>query len=173
MAAIDQYERNIHKNSKKKADTSFSHTSSHKTGIVFAPEIWNGLLNPNSEDTNPSSIAFFGGIGKDGNRVGKADAANDLDVVYTMASYLSGFGYTEDDIRIGLWHYYSRERNVEIISELAALFQHHQRLNLTGSAFPVPLHYNYSYRSTWGAPRGWGGRRIHAGNSTRGGRCHI
>lgn len=59
MAAIDQYERNIHKNSKKKADTSFSHTSSRKTGIVFAPEIWSGLLNPNSEDTNPSSIAFL------------------------------------------------------------------------------------------------------------------
>ncbi len=27
----------------------------------------------------------------------------------------------------------------------------------------MPLNHNYSYRSTWGDRRGWGGRRIHEG----------
>lgn len=163
LAAIDQYERNIHKKPKKNSDASASASLVRKTGIIFSPEKWSGFLNPNPEDTNPASISFFGGLGKDGDGDGKAEPDNDLDVVYTMASYMSKFGYTEDDIRIALWNYYARDKNVEIVSELASLFRHHNRLYLSGSAFPVPLHYTYSYRSTWGDPRGWGGRRIHEG----------
>jgi murein DD-endopeptidase MepM/ murein hydrolase activator NlpD len=163
LAAIDQYERSIHKSKKKTKDLSVPQNLTQKTGIVFSPEAWSGFLNPNPEDTNPKTISFFGGLGKDGDGDGKAERNNDLDIVYTMASYLSGFGYTEDDIRIALWHYYAREKNVDIISQLATIYQHHNHLHLTGNAFPVPLHYNYSYRSTWGDPRGWGGRRIHEG----------
>jgi murein DD-endopeptidase MepM/ murein hydrolase activator NlpD len=163
LAAIDQYERSIHKNPKKKEAERSAASSARKIGIAFTPEVWCGFLNPNSDDTNPASIAFFGGLGKDGDGDGKASPDNDLDAVYTMASYLSGFGYTEDDIRIALWNYYARDRNVEIVSELASLYRYHNRLHLVGSAFPVPLHYSYSYRSTWGDPRGWGGRRIHEG----------
>lgn len=161
LAAVDQYERSIHKSAKKKDDHTKAQT--RKTGIVFTPEAWGGFLNPNPDDTNPTSIAFFGGIGKDGDGDGKAEADNDLDIVYTMASHLSEYGYTEDDIRIALWNYYARDKNVEIISELASLYRHHNTLYLVGSAFPVPLTYSYSYRSTWGDPRGWGGRRIHEG----------
>ncbi|WP_027416335.1 M23 family metallopeptidase [Aneurinibacillus terranovensis] len=147
LAAVERYESNINK----------------QVGISFSPAVWAGMLNPNSEDTNPQSIEFFGGIGKDGDGDGKADSNNQLDAIYTMACFLAGYGYTEDDIHIALWNYYGREKNVDIISEFASVYHHFNTLNLTGSAFPIPLHYNYSYRSTWGDPRGWGGRRIHEG----------
>ncbi|AMA71972.1 MULTISPECIES: M23 family metallopeptidase [Aneurinibacillus] len=163
LAAVDQYERSIHKHVKKKEKNVSPEAKQRKLGIVFSPEIWSGFLNPNPEDTSPSTISFFGGLGKDGDGDGKADRNNDLDVAYTMASYLTEFGFTEDDIRIALWQYYTRDKNVEIISNLATIYQYYNTLHLTGSAFPVPLHYNYSYRSTWGDPRGWGGRRIHEG----------
>lgn len=160
LAAIDQFERNIHKSTQKKEG---SKATNRLIGIEFSPEVWSGLLNPNPSDVNPTSISFFGGIGKDGNGDGRAEANNDLDVVYTMASYLAEYGFTEDDIRIALWNYYARDKNVEIISEFSALYRHHNTLHLVGSAFPVPLTYNYDYRGTWGYPRGWGGQRIHEG----------
>lgn len=161
LAAVDQYERSMQKSSKQNEGPASS--KARLTGITVPPDVWRGILNPLTEDVNPRSIAFFGGIGKDGDGDGKADPQNDLDVVYTFACYLGQFGFTDTDLRIGLWQYYTRDRNVETISGLAKLYRHHNTLHLAGSAFPVPLGSNYSYKGTWGAPRGWGGRRIHEG----------
>jgi peptidoglycan LD-endopeptidase LytH len=161
LAAVDQYERNINKNGKEKGTSR--QNKERITGFAFPPAFWSGMLNPNPDDTNPRTLSFFGGIGKDGDGDGKTDRFNDIDTAYTMASYLAQFGFTEDDIRIALWQYYARDKSIEIISEFASIYEHYNRLDVSGSAFPVPLHYNYSYRSTWGDARGWGGRRIHEG----------
>ena len=36
-------------------------------------------------------------------------------------------------------------------------------MDLESHVFPVPVRSNHSYKNTWGAARGWGGRRIHEG----------
>ena len=73
------------------------------------------------------------------------------------------FGVSEDYIKIALWNYYHRAKAVDIILGNAKIFRHYGRIDLKGSSFPVPLRANYSYRSTWGDRRGFGGLRIHEG----------
>ncbi|MBO8171808.1 MAG: M23 family metallopeptidase [Bacillaceae bacterium] len=157
LAAIDQFERNIQKVRKDIPG---------KKGIIaitVPTRKWSGFLNPMQYDTHPSSILFFNGLGRDGSGDGKADPENDLDVLYSMARYISEYGFTEDDVRIALWEYYKRDKTVEIISEFAKLYRTFQTLKLEGHVFPIPLNRQYNYRSTWGYARGWGGRRIHEG----------
>ncbi len=157
FAAIDQYERSVRRARKDipKAEGL--------TGIYFKPEQWSGYLNPNPNDTDPFSIALFGGIGKDGNGDGLADQLNDEDVLYTFATHLLAYGTDKDNIKIALWDYYQRDRSVDLIMGKVKIYKTYQTLNLDKNAFPLPLRYNYSYRNTWGDARGWGGRRIHEG----------
>lgn len=157
IAAVDQYERNI-RSSRRDLPKATG-----LTGIYFPKETWAGIINPDKDDTNPKSIALFGGLGVDGNGDGKADSLNDEDVLFTFANYILKFGVDEDNFRIGLWDYYKRDKTVSIIMGKAAIYRHFGRLNLDNHAFPVPLKSNYSYRSTWGDARGWGGKRIHEG----------
>ncbi|WP_425457427.1 M23 family metallopeptidase [Bacillus marasmi] len=157
LAAIDQYERNVRlaRRDIPKAEGV--------TGIYFKPEIWAGLTNPNMNDDNPTSIIFFDGIGYDGNGDGKANILDDEDVLFAFANYLLSYGIDQENLKIGLWEYYHRDKSVSIIMGKAQLYQHFNRLALEDHAFPLPLRSNYSYRSTWGDARGWGGRRIHEG----------
>ncbi|TYR78684.1 peptidoglycan DD-metalloendopeptidase family protein [Priestia megaterium] len=157
FAGIDQYERNIRRSHKDIPREKGA------ISIYFPPEKWAGSLNPDLHDTNPSTIALLGGIGQDGNGDGKADQFNDEDLLFTVANYLQTFGVTKDYIKLGLWNYYHRAKAVEIILGNAKIFQTYGTINLKGTSFPVPLRSNYSYRSTWGDARGWGGRRIHEG----------
>lgn len=157
LAAVDQYERNIRSSRRDLPKAKGI------TGIYFKPEEWVGLLNPNLEDTNPTSIHFFGGIGFDGNGDGKADLDDDEDVLHAFAQYLLTYGIDHDNIKIGLWDYYKRDKSVGIIIDKAKIYKHFGRINLDDHAFPLPLRSNYSYRNTWGDARGWGGRRIHEG----------
>jgi peptidoglycan LD-endopeptidase LytH len=157
LAAIDQYERSVRLARKDipKAEGL--------TGIYYKPEEWAGLLNPNIDDTNPTSIQFFNGIGLDGNGDGKAERTNDEDVLHAFAQYLLSYGTDHDNIKIGLWNYYKRDKTVGIIIGKAKIYEKFGRLNLDEHAFPVPLRSNHSYKNTWGDARGWGGRRIHEG----------
>lgn len=157
LAAVDQFEQNI---SLVRKDIPKRHGS---ISLQFATAYWAGILNPNQEDTSPESILFFGGHGLDGNGDGLADAQDDEDVLFTMSNYLSHYGYKEDDFKIALWEYYGREQTVNQIVTIAKIFKHFQSIDLTKKVFPLPLHHNYSYRSTWGDRRGWGGRRMHEG----------
>jgi len=43
------------------------------------------------------------------------------------------------------------------------LYEHFDRIQLQGNAFPLPVHATYSYRSTWGMGRHYGGFRVHEG----------
>ncbi len=157
LAAVDQYERSVRRARKDRPEAE------GLIAVFFSPAQWSGPLNPNQEDTNPASIGLFGGMGKDGNGDGKAEQTNDEDVLYTLAHYLEGYGHDDDNFTIALWEYYNREQAVNIVMANALLFKTYNRIDLVEHAFPVPLNVNYSYRSTWGDRRGWGGLRIHEG----------
>ncbi|WP_302053270.1 M23 family metallopeptidase [Bacillus sp. FJAT-29790] len=157
LAGIDQYERNV-----RKARRDIPKAEGI-TGIYFKPEEWAGILNPNPNDDNPMSIQLFGGLGIDGDGDGKATLSSDEDVLYTFAQFLLSYGTDHDNLKIGLWDYYKRDKTVGIIIGNANIYKKFGRLNLDDHAFPLPLRSNYSYKNTWGAARGWGGRRMHEG----------
>lgn len=154
LAAVDQFERQVNE------DLPEGRVTAIQPENVF----WNGLDNPNqTAQQSPLITEMFNGWGNDGNGDGIADKNNDEDVLYSIASYLSSFGHTPDDIKIALWQYYHRDLSVQTIMNNARVFKHFGTIHLTDRNFPVPLHANYSYRSTWGDARGFGGRRIHEG----------
>lgn len=157
LAAIDQYERTMKKRKQKEEPTS------RITAVTIPAKLWSGFENPVEDDTVLSSIAFFGGLGQDGDGDGWASQENDLDVLTTMIRFLGAYGFSREDFRIGLWMYYRRDQAVRTIDEFAAIYDKFQTLELDKHAFPIPKRYNYSYNNTWGDARGWGGRRIHEG----------
>lgn len=161
LAAIDQYERAM--KFRKKKQSIPQENNARLTSIDIPADRWSGVLNPDLEDTNPVSIRFFNGMGMDGDGDGKADRNNDMDALTSFIHYLSMYGYSPDDWRIGLWSYYQRDRSVKTISQFAYVYSKYQHLQLEDRHFPIPPRYEYSYRSTWGDARGWGGRRIHEG----------
>lgn len=157
LAAVDQFERNVEQVrrdiTKRDGITAFQ----------FSSDKWVGTLNPNTEDTFPESILFFNGKGLDGNNDGVANRNHDEDVLLSLSQYLASYGNTMDDFKIALWDYYDREQSVHQIATMAAIYKHFQTLDLNNKTFPLPSFHNYSYRSTWGDRRGWGGRRMHEG----------
>lgn len=157
MAAVDQYERSLRQSRRDlpKAEGL--------TGIYYKPEEWVGPLNPNHEDENPLSIKYFNGFGIDGNGDGKASLKDDEDVLFAFANFILSYGTDHDNIKIGLWDYYKRDKTVGIIIGKSEIYKKYGRLDLDSHAFPVPLRSDYSYRNTWGDARGWGGRRMHEG----------
>ncbi len=157
IAGIDQYEHSLRNARKDLPD------SDGPIGLIISSEKWSGLLNPDPFDTNPQRIAFFDGMGKDGDGDGKANPHSDYDTISSLASYIRSYGTTEDDIRIALWKYYNRDKAVGIIMGNAKLFKKFNTIDLNQKAFPVPLSARYSYKNTWGVARGWGGRRSHEG----------
>lgn len=154
LAAIDQYEKNIHK---KKASTG-------DISITFQPEQWSGSLNPTPYAAQHRTvIEWFNGIGKDGNGDHIADRTNDQDILYTMASWIAQYGISKQDVKIAVWNFYQRELSVQTIMNTAKVFQTYGTIDLNQHMFPVPLYTDHSYRNTWGDARGFGGRRIHEG----------
>lgn len=156
LAAVDQYERSLSLAKKRPMSKGL-------IGIYYSELEWVGLTNPDHEDTDAERIAFFGGKGTDGDGDGKADRKNDADVLNTMARYLLKYGVNPDDFRTGLWEYYRNMRAVDRIIQFSRIYAAFDTLELHEHAFPLPLGSDYSYRSTWGAKRGWGGYRIHEG----------
>ncbi|NOU82852.1 peptidoglycan DD-metalloendopeptidase family protein [Paenibacillus sp. LMG 31459] len=165
FAAIDQYERSVAKKKKGPAasEADSAAAPARLTGISIPAPVWSGPLNPNQEDKFPESITFFGGFGRDGTGDGIADPGNDIDVLYSMAEHLLKYGRSSSDFSIGIWEYYHNGRAAQRIAQFAKLYEHFGRLDLSGSAFPLPIGTNYAYRSTWGTGRSWGGARVHEG----------
>ncbi|MFD1737748.1 M23 family metallopeptidase [Bacillus salitolerans] len=157
LAAIDQYERNLRYSRKDLPKPEGA------IGIHFSKEEWSGPLNPVQEDTSPSTISIFGGVGQDGNGDGTANRLDDEDVLYTMAQYIQSYGTDHDNIKIALWDYYQRDKTIDLILGHMKIYKHFGTLDLDKHAFPVPLRSNHSYKNTWGDRRGWGGLRIHEG----------
>lgn len=157
LAAIDQYERNI------QAVRQDIPTRQSVIAIQFSDEYWSGMTNPLEHDTSPYSIAFFGGMGLDGNGDGYADASDDDDALFTMANYLARYGQGETEFKLALWDYYRNEQTVNQIVTISKLFKRFGTIVLDKHVFPIPPTFDYSYSGTWGANRGWGGRRSHEG----------
>ncbi|MCA0984525.1 M23 family metallopeptidase [Halobacillus yeomjeoni] len=149
IAAIDQFERQIHDDPDE----------GRVTAIKIDPMFWYG------HDTGksiPRGI-FPNGWGTDGNGDGKADIENDEDILWSISNYINSYGIAREDIKIALWNYYKRDLTVQTIMNTAEVFKKFKTVALTDRDFPLPTHANYSYRSTWGDARGFGGRRIHEG----------
>lgn len=158
LAAIDQYERTL----------SIAHPKTRplREGLiaVHINELnWVGMMNPDHEDTSLSSIRFFNGFGQDGDGDGQADRNNDADLLYSIAAFLLRYGTSPADFDIGLWEYYHNDRSVKRIKQFAKIYSTFGTLDLHRHSFVVPLGGDYSYRSTWGAARSFGGYRIHEG----------
>ncbi|MGP4073025.1 M23 family metallopeptidase [Piscibacillus sp. B03] len=154
IAAMDQYERNIKK----------TNDEDRITGIQIPLEKWYGILPPHSNHKeNESTLNLFNGIGKDGNGDGIADPTNDEDVLFTLAMEIQQSIAENHDLESAITTYYEREKATKIITEIAQMFRHFNTIDLSKRAFPIPKWNNYSYRSTWGDTRGYGGRRIHEG----------
>lgn len=158
IAAIDQYERTMTRAKPKQRPQL-----GELTGVYIDEHRWAGLLNPDLDDEQPTSISFFQGIGRDGNGDGLASRTNDVDLLYTILSPISQSGNTDEDIAIGVWEYYQNPRAVQRIQQFHQMYTHYEKLDLFEHAFPLPLGSIYAYRDTWGDRRGWGGRRIHEG----------
>ncbi|MNP01840.1 L-Ala--D-Glu endopeptidase precursor [compost metagenome] len=158
LAAIDQYERTLTKAHPKNR----SHPS-RLSGVYMSSPIWSGALNPDQTDNNPLSISIFGGLGRDGSGDQLADVNNDMDMLYSMANYLLQYGPSQNDFSIALWEYYHNSRAVQRIQQFSKMYERFSAQELSRHAFPLPLNSQYSYRSTWGSGRNWGGVRIHEG----------
>lgn len=158
IAAVDQYERSMTK-ARPKDHPALGQT----VGVFVAPDRWAGALNPDTEDSSPVSIRFFNGIGKDGDGNGIAERTSDFDLLYSLISFMSTRGTSDDRFPAGVWDYYRNSRAVQRIQQFDAIYKHYGKLDLFEHAFPLPLGASYSYKDTWGDRRGWGGRRIHEG----------
>lgn len=158
LAAVDQYERTLSAAKPKQRPKLGSWA-----GVYVSEENWAGELNPDKSETSPQSIRLFGGLGRDGDGDGKAERSNDADLLYSVASALARYGSSHEDFAIGLWEYYHNIRSVERVKQFAKLYDTFDRLDLFQTSFPLPVMSHYSYRSTWGTSRSWGGYRIHEG----------
>lgn len=153
LAAMDQYERSTNDTTDATDDI---------IAITFDPSIWYGPGNL-EESHDERMIGLFQGIGMDGSGDGKARLNNAADRIYTAGAMLIKNGITEDDIKISLWQYYKRDLTVKTIMNTAKVYRHFQSIELEDRAFPVDINHLYSYNSTWGHRRGFGGNRIHEG----------
>jgi hypothetical protein len=158
LAAIDQYERTL-----TKALPKDRMHPPRFSGVYMSSPTWAGVLNPDQTDNNPLSISLFGGLGRDGSGDRLADAHNDMDILYSMANYLLQYGQSKNDYHIALWEYYHNSRAVQRIQQFSKLYENFSASELDRHVFPLPLNSDYSYRSTWGSGRNWGGYRIHEG----------
>ncbi|WP_244163078.1 M23 family metallopeptidase [Paenibacillus pectinilyticus] len=156
LAAVDQYEKTMNASKKRTIQQPI-------TNFYFSDANWAGKLNPDQQDTNLKSIAFFHGFGKDGSGDRIADRANDLDVLAAMTAILGKNGTKVENLQINLLNYYQNPRSVERIKQFAAIYETLGTLEANAHAFPLPVTADYSYRSTWGDSRGWGGHRSHEG----------
>lgn len=158
IAAVDQYERNI---ARVRKDIPLKKDG--YINIYFKPEFWVGELNPIEDESFLPSIEFFAGNGRDGNGDLLADRQDDEDLLQAAVEHILQHNTEEEGIRNALTDYYQDEKVINQIMTIARLYKHFGTLDLRQKVFPVPLFHNYSYRSTWGDRRGWGGRRIHEG----------
>lgn len=159
IAAVDQYERNVRNSRRDLPDAD----PEDLVAIRIPWKEWVGTLNPLPTDTNPATIQLFNGIGRDGNGDGRADPQTSEDALLSVVHYLQAYGPDWTSLRTGIWELYQQPVAVDVVSHIAKIYAAFGTMDVDEHHFPVSLDHNYTYRSTWGAKRGWGGRRIHEG----------
>ncbi|WP_319799496.1 M23 family metallopeptidase [Jeotgalibacillus aurantiacus] len=153
LAAVDQFERNIQpvRSDLEKKEGPLS--------LTIPDDKWFGPLHPDQSNLSPYFISFFGGIGLDANGDGKADPNDPEDIFGSMADFIQQF----DSFEQAMTYYYERKESIRQVMTISEIYQHFNSLDLYQHVFPLAKNYEYSYRSTWGDKRGWGGRRMHEG----------
>ncbi|SIT87283.1 M23 family metallopeptidase [Edaphobacillus lindanitolerans] len=157
LAAVDRYERNIQR---------VRNDLEEVEGMIafrFPDEFWRGAPNPETGDSDPAAIEFFSGGGLDGNGDGKADPNDPEDILFTLALSLGEHGGDDQAHRLALWGLYGNEEAVRQVMTISELFRQFGTIELDEHVFPLPKTHHYTYNGTWGAKRGWGGRRMHEG----------
>jgi murein DD-endopeptidase MepM/ murein hydrolase activator NlpD len=124
---------------------------------------WAGTLNPNQTNPHPATIAYYGGLGRDGDGDGVADVRNPVDLAVGWAEYLKTFEQDGSSFDQAVWHFYQEDRRTRRITQYEKLYAKKPFVDATASVFPLPARTHYTYKGTWGAPRGYGGRRTHEG----------
>lgn len=157
IGGIDQYERSI-----RLADKDLQPILTN-ISITFSDDFWCGVLNPNKQDVSPETIAYFDGNGIDGDGDGQASRSSDLDILMTISAQLQPYGIDDENIKIGLWNYYHRDKAVSIVMANSNMFKKFGTNELQQKNFPISKWSNYDYKDTFGMARGWGGRRSHEG----------
>lgn len=132
-------------------------------GYRFTHIEWSGLFNPRIDDQNPVRISLFGGRGIDGDKDGKADQDNPYDRSAAVAIWLRQGGPSEEEQANVLFNHFANPIAAERILALRNVFQKFQTTMLQERSFPLHKRYRFSYNSTWGEGRSFGGRRIHEG----------
>ena len=84
-------------------------------------------------------------------------------MLFSMANFLRQYGYGEEKFKKALMEHYNNEQSVKQIVVIAKLYEQFETIDIDQHTFPLVRGTDYSYRGTWGASRGWGGRRIHEG----------
>ncbi|PTQ57643.1 MAG: Cell wall endopeptidase, family M23/M37 [Candidatus Carbobacillus altaicus] len=154
LAAIDQFHRSlIVKNPDDPDAVSFR----------FPDVLWGGPGNPRAPEEDVRLINLFGGLGIDADGDQKASQDNPLDVLTALGRFLHRFGDDPENFREALAKLYDDEKKRRIILGFERLIAHYGRLDLDEKHFVLDRRYPYSYTNTFGATRGWGGRRIHEG----------
>jgi murein DD-endopeptidase MepM/ murein hydrolase activator NlpD len=131
--------------------------------VPIAAEKWVGSFNPNRADQSPATITYYGGFGRDGDGDGKADAANPIDRAASWSNYLQTFGTAHEQFKQAIWHFYQNDRSVTRVLQFEKIYRTAQLTTIDKTVFPLPYRTHYTYKGTWGAPRGYGGRRTHEG----------
>ena len=157
LAAIDRYERNIQRVRNDLEEIE------GPVAFRFEEEFWAGAPNPEHGESDPAAIEFFEGGGMDGNGDGKADPEDPEDILFTLANTIGINGGEAQDRRLALYEFFGSEEAVRQIMTIDELFRSFGTIELDTHVFPLPKTHHYTYRSTWGARRGWGGRRMHEG----------
>ena len=125
--------------------------------------LWSGIGNPEAGEKFPYINALYDGIGRDGNGDGIADKNNFYDNIYSFALWLSQQGHSEMNYVDSIRKLYNNDKAILRILQFTKIYNHFNTIEISGNAFPIPKNYSYSYRSTWGAGRSFGGYRIHEG----------
>lgn len=157
IGAIDQYERNT-KNYK-----DYCSKDEEIISICIDPKLWSGYNNPIEDDKSLYTINIFNGIGVDGDNDGYADRFNPHDRLSAILNYILDYGNTEEDIKEALLNYYNTEKGVQIIFEIAKLFNHFNTIELNERVFPIPKYYSADITNNYGTGRSYGGYRSHEG----------
>jgi len=130
--------------------------------MPFMPPTWSGSRNPlarddpsnPSWDTNPQTIAQYGGYGVDADGDGKADPFNPWDSVFAAAKYLAANGFAKDPRR-AIFAYNHAWWYVDEVLALAEEYSQ-QMVPVEDGAWPLPAQYT-RITDPCGSPRGESG----------------
>ncbi|MGM9985683.1 MAG: M23 family metallopeptidase [Bacillaceae bacterium] len=158
LAAVDQYERNI-----RSVRSDIPDKQEGVIGIYIPKESWFGPLYNELLTEKSFIIQMFGGYGRDGDGDGIANQNNDEDILATFIYQYGIFNVDKNKYEIDYSSLYTREESRRIVKNYTRIYKKYNRLNLSKHVFPVPINSNHSIKASFGALRGYGGRRIHEG----------